>query len=445
MANPVLWGMEQIKRFNHLIWHTPLSEISRGKTFLFKQLKIIMLTARGFLNDKVQLRASALTFYSLLSIIPVAAIAFAIAKGFSLDQNLEFLIKDKFNAHQEVLNWLLKNARSAIEETRGGYIAGVGMIVLFWSVMSLLHHIENSFNHIWQVRSSRPWYRKFTDYITIMLIAPVFIILSSSIKVFIGTELAEYMTRAPILDFFKPLISFLFKFAPYLISWIVLTILFIIMPNAKVKFIPAMISGIVAGSILQILQWLYVDLQFGITKLSAIYGSFAAVPLLILLLQSSWIVVLLGAELSFANQNFSHYELESVSLNISNYQKRAVMIMILQMIIRSFSLGEKPISAETIAHNLKIPVRLSRDILQDLTNAKLVSVLHEHEHKERLYQPALDINKMTISFVFSRLDKKGIGQVVVSRTKDYDKVISILEKFDRLIAKSDSNILIKNL
>jgi membrane protein len=445
MANPVLWVMEQIKRLNHLIWHTPLSEFSRGKTFLFKQLKIIMLAARGFLNDKVQLRASALTFYSLLSIIPIAAIAFGIAKGFSLDKNLEQLIINNFNAHPEVLEWLLRNARNAIEQTRGGPIAGVGVIVLFWSVMSLLNRIETSFNHIWQVRSSRLWHRKFTDYLTIMLIAPVFIILSSSLKVFIGTELAEFMTRAPILDFFKPLISSLIKLAPYLISWIVLTILFIIMPNAKVKFVPAMISGIVAGTILQILQWVYLDLQFGITKLSAIYGSFAAVPLLLILLQSSWIVVLLGAELTFANQNFLHYELESISLNISHYHKRALVVMILHMIIQNFSLGEKPISAETIAHNLKIPVRLARDILQDLANAQLVSVLHESEHKERLYQPALDINKMTVSFVFSRLDKKGIGQKVVSRTKDYNKVISILDKFDKLMAKSDSNILIKDL
>jgi membrane protein len=445
MANPVIWVLEQIRRLNHLIWHTPLSEISKGKTFLFKQLKIIMLAARGFSNDKVQLRASALTLYSLLSIIPFAAIAFAIAKGFALDQKLELFIQNNFNAHQEVMNWLLNTATNAIKETRGGYMAGVGMIILFWSVMSLLHHIENSFNHIWQVRTSRPWYRKFTDYITIMLIAPVFIILSSSIKVFIGTELAEFMTRAPILDFFKPVISFLFQFAPYLISWIVLTILFIIMPNAKVKFVPALISGIVAGTILQILQWMYVDLQFGITKLNAIYGSFAAVPLLILLLQSSWIVVLLGAELTFANQNFLNYELESVSKNISNYQKRALIIMILHMIIRNFSIGEKPISAETIAHTLKIPVRLARDILQDLTNATLVSVLHENEHKERLYQPAMDINRLTVGFVFNRLDKRGIGQIFISRTKDYNRVIGILEKFDKLMNKSDANILIKDL
>jgi membrane protein len=445
MVNPVSWVLSQVKRLNEVIWNTPLSEISKGKTLLVRQLRIVVLAARGFSNDNVQLRASALTFYSLLSVIPIAAIAFAIAKGFSLDQNLETLITDKFQAHQEVLNWLLKNARSAIEETRGGYIAGVGMVILFWSVMSLLQHIESSFNHIWQIRSSRPWYRKFTDYLTIMLIAPVFIILSSSITLFISNGLSEYMLRAPILNFFKPVISFLIRFIPYFLSWIGLTVLFIIMPNAKVKFRAAAISAIIAGTILQVIQWLYIDLQFGITKLSAIYGSFAAIPLFIIWLQSSWIVVLLGAEISFANQNVSRYEFESEALNISNYQKRALMLLILHMIIRNFSMGEKPISAEYIAVSLKIPVRLARDILQDLSSVNLVSIIHENEQKERLYQPALDINRLTVSFVFSRLDKKGVGQVMVSKNKDYDKVIAMLEKFDKLIAKSDSNILIKDL
>jgi membrane protein len=213
-------------------------------------------------------------------------------------------------------------------------------------------------------------------------------------------KLPDYMSNAPILDFFKPVISFLVKFAPYLLSWIALTILFIIMPNAKVKFIPALISGIIAGTLLQGIQWLYIDLQFGISKLGAIYGSFAAVPLFIIWLQSSWIVVLLGAEISFANQNISRYEMESEALNISNFQKRALVLMMMHMIIRNFTLGEKPISATYIAANLKIPVRLARDILQDLTNSNLVSIIHENEEKERLYQPAIDINRLTVSFVF---------------------------------------------
>jgi len=445
MVNPVSWTLDLIKKLNEVIWRTPLSELSRGKTFIFKQLRIIVLAARGFYNDKVQLRASALTFYSLLSIVPIAAIVFAIAKGFDVDNNIKIIIHEKFVSQQKNFDWLLAEAETAIAKTSGGYMAGIGIIILFWSVMSLLTNIESSFNHIWQIRTSRPWHRKITDYLTIMLIAPVFIILSISITLFITINLPDYMVNAPILDFFKPVISFLVKFAPYLLSWVGLTVLFIVMPNAKVKFVPALISGIIVGTLLQIIQWLYIDLQFGISKLGAIYGSFVAVPLFIIWLQSSWIVVLLGAEISFANQNLSRYEMESEALNISNYQKRALIVMILHMIIRNFSLGEKPISASYIAANLKIPVRLARDILQDLSSVNIVSIIHENEEKERLYQPAIDINRLTVSFVFSRLDKKGVEQIMVIRNKDYEKVISMLEKFDRLVAKSDSNILIKDL
>ncbi len=445
MAKPIPWALIQIKRLNETIWHTSLSDISRSRMFIIRQLRIIVLAARGFINDKVQIRASALTFYSLLSVVPVAAIAFAIAKGFGLDQNLEQLITDDLQSQQEVVNWLLKNARNAIQETRGGYIAGVGMIILFWSVMSLLGQIESSFNHIWQVPSSRLWYRKFTDYLTIMLIAPIFLILSGSITVFVNTELSDFISRAPILNFFKPVVAFLVRFAPYMLTWVALIILFIIMPNTKVKFVPALVSGIIAGTLLQILQWLYIDLQFGIAKLSTIYGSFAAIPLFILWMEASWIIVLLGAELSFANQNIARYEVESEALFISHYQKKALVLMIMHMIIRNFSSGDKPISAENIAEKLKIPVRLARDILNDLGNSDLVSVIHENERQERLYQPALDINKLSVSFVLNRLDKKGTSQQIIIKSKEYDKVINLLEKFDKLVSKSESNILIRDI
>jgi membrane protein len=444
MANPVSWSLHKIKRLNETIWHTPLAGLSKSKTFIIKQSRIIVLTSRGFSNDKVQLRASALTFYSLLSIIPVAAIAFAIAKGFGLDQNLEGIIAEKFQSLPEISKMLVETSRNALQETSGGYMAGVGIIILFWSVMSLLDNIESSFNHIWQVSFSRTWYRKFTDYLTIMLIVPVFIILSSSITLFVSTTLHDFLSRAPILDFFKPVVSFLVKLIPYLLTWITLTLMFIIMPNAKVKFVPALVAGIITGTILQGLQWLYIDLQFGIYKLSAIYGSFAFFPLFIIFLQTSWIIVLLGAELSFANQNISRYEFESEALNISDYQKRALVLMIMHFIIRNFAKGEKPVSAEGIKKELKIPVRLTRDILKDLSEVELVSAINKNE-QEHFYQPAMDINKLTVSFVFSRLDKKGTGQTMVIKNKEYERVISMLKKFDKLIAKSDSNILIKDL
>ena len=445
MENAVSWVMDWVKRINDLIWHSTKKQSSRWESFIYKQLRIIFLAGKGFSNHKVQLRASALTFYTLLSIIPIAAIAFAIAKGFGLDKNLETLITEQLNSQQEVLNWLLNNARTALEETRGGYIAGVGIIILLWAVMSLLEHIENSFNHIWQIRTSRPWYRQFTDYLTIMLIAPVFLILSSSLTVFISTELTEFMSRADILSIFKPVITFLIRFAPYFLSWIVMTVLYIIMPNTKVEFVPALISGIIAGTILHLLQWLYIDLQFGITKLNAIYGSFAAVPLFIIWIQATWIIVLLGAELTFANQNISRFEMEFESLSISYFQKRALVLMIMEIIIKNFAGGENPLSAEQIAVQLKIPVRLARDLLQDLNSIKLVSIVHENDGEVQLFQPSMDINKLSISYVFSRMDKKGDSPIMISGNENYSKITAILQKFDRLIAKSGSNVLLKDL
>lgn len=445
MTKPAPWALTRLKNLNEAIWHTSLSDISRSRSFLLRQLRIVMIAARGFINDKVQIRASALTFYSLLSVVPVAAIAFAIAKGFGLDQNLEQLITKELQSQQEVVTWLLQNARNAIQETRGGYMAGVGVVILFWSVMSLLGQIENSFNHIWQIPSSRTWYRKFTDYLSIMLIAPVLLILSGSITVFVNTQLSEFISGAPILNFFKPVVAFLVRFAPFFLTWIALTGLFIIMPNTRVRFVPALVSGIISGTLLQILQWLYIDLQFGITKLSAIYGSFAAIPLFIIWMEASWIIVLLGAELSFANQNIARYEVESEALLISHYQKKALVLMMMHMIIRNFTSGGKPISAETIAGKLKIPVRLARDILNDLKNSDLVSVIQESEREERLYQPAMDVNLLTVSYVLNRLDRKGTSEQIIIKSKEYEKVISMLDKFDKTIARSDSNILIRDI
>jgi membrane protein len=224
-----------------------------------------------------------------------------------------------------------------------------------------------------------------------------------------------------------------------------MTILFIIMPNTKVKFKPALISGIIAGTILHLLQWVYFELQFGITSLNAIYGSFAAIPLFIIWLQTSWIIVLLGAELTYANQNIRRYEQEFESLKISYFQKRALVLMIMKKIAKNFSAGEIPLSAEKIALALNIPVRLTTDILQDLNSIHLVSIVNGNNDSEQLFQPALDINKLTISFVFSCMDQEGQSHITISKNEDYGKIVSLLEKFDTMIDQSGNNLLVKDL
>jgi membrane protein len=288
-------------------------------------------------------------------------------KGSGLEAELERQLMQAFANSAELMDTVLEIKDSTLQDTKGGYMAGIGVIILFWSVMQLLGHIESSFNSIWQVRQSRPFTRKMADYIAIMLVAPVFIITASSVTVFINTNLSASLENAPLLESMKWLIGTLVKFSPYLIMWFVLTFTYIVLPNIKVKFGSALIAGIVAGTLLQIVQWLYIDLQIGITRLSAIYGSFAAIPLFIIWIQTSWLIVLLGAEISFAHQNVMRYEFESDSHSISNYHKRILSLLIMNTIVKNFHEGKPPVGAEMIAADHRIPVRIASEIMYSLS------------------------------------------------------------------------------
>lgn len=445
MARPIKWILDKFRQFNHAVWNTSLSQASRGRGIVIKYIRTIVLAARGFRQDKVQLRAASLTLYTLLSIIPMAAIAFAVAKGFGLEGDLEGRLTSEFASQQEVLGWILSVADNALQSTKGGYMAGIGVVILLWSVMQLLDHFESSFNHIWQVRQQRPWIRKFTDYLAIMLIAPVFVILSSSITVFISTKLTGFMETARILEAFKPLITFLLKLTPYVMVWLVLTFVYIVLPNTKVRFGSAFLAGIVAGTLLQFVQWFYIDLQIGITRLSAIYGSFAAFPLFMVWIQTSWLIVLLGAELSFANQNVLRYEFESDSINISSYQKKILTIMILSAFVKRFYQGKEPVGAEIIAASMRIPVRISSEIIHDLTEAGLLVQLVGDKNKQRIYQPGLDINKMTVGFVLDKLEKNGSELPTVIRDSKYEKVAGMIETCTSVVSESGAEMLIRDI
>jgi membrane protein len=231
------------------IWRIRLKDIPRSKSFFLKQLRIIVLAVRGFDEDRCQLRASALTFYSLLSIVPVIAILFGIAKGFGFQEVLEKELLEKFSAHQAVLVQVMGFAKSLLETTKGSLIAGIGLAILFWTVIKVLGSIERSFNNVWGVKNPRPWSRKFTDYIAVILIAPLLFVLSSSITVFITSQVTFITEKFALLGFFSSLIFFLLKLVPYCIVWILFTFIYIFMPNTKVKFTSGLVAGIVAGSI----------------------------------------------------------------------------------------------------------------------------------------------------------------------------------------------------
>lgn len=422
------------------IWRLPLKDLPPRKTFLIKQLRIIILALRGVHEDKILLRAPALTFYSMFSIVPIVALAFGIAKGFGLEMYVERQLEAALAGREEVFNWVMNLTESFLRQTHGGTVAAVGLIILLYTITMLLVNIEESFNKIWQVDKARPWARKFSDYFAMMFVAPLFFILASALTVFLNTQIQEF--RGSLLN---PVLLFIVSLIPYILIWIIFTLLYIIMPNTKVKFGSALIAGIIAGTLFQLVQWAYIAFQIGAARFGAIYGSFAALPLLLLWMQVSWIVVLFGAELSFANQHVNNYEFETETKNISPFNKKILALYIMHLLVRNFQTGEKPVSADGVSNLLQIPNSLTRNILNELCAIGLVSETETSQSKEQSYQPALDIHQVSIKMVIDRLEKKGMDVLIAKPSQSLEKLSDAMHGFFTKLEKSRENHLLKDI
>jgi membrane protein len=236
----------------------------------------------------------------------------------------------------------------------------------------------------------------------------------------------------------------LLKLLTYLTIWVAFTFIFSFMPNTKVRFTSALIGGIVAGTIFQLVQWVYINFQIGVAKYGAIYGSFAALPLFLIWLQTSWFIVLFGAEVSFAHQNVETYEFEPDCLSVSRSFKTLLSLLIAHQLVHRFCEGEKPGDASGLSHELDIPVRLVRQILYELSESGVLSEVKKGEDKELAYQPAIDVNKITVKFVLDRLEQHGTSSIPVPRSGELDKLSDSLRQFGEIIEKSPANLLLKN-
>ena len=383
----------------------------------------------------------------LFFVVPVVAILFGVAKGFGFETMLKRELFEKFpgEAQQEVLWKVYEYAESLLQVTKSGVIAGIGLIILFWSVINVLSEIEGALNDIWEIRESRSWGRKFSDYLAIMMISPIFILMSGSITVFIKTQLTLITQKVALLGILSPLISFSFELTPYVLVWILFTILYIIMPNTRVSLKAGFLGGVVAGTLYQIAQWAYISFQISTAKFNAIYGSLAALPLFLMYLQISWWIVLFGAELSFANQNVDTYEFEPDSLKVSPRYKKLLTLQIIHLLIKRFENGDpSPIDSQ-ISKQLHMPIRLVHVILSRLVKSGLVSEIKTKSDKEFAYQPARDINQLTIQSVLQALDHEGIEDIPVAKTEDYQALSEALQDFSEAMERLPANKLLKDI
>jgi membrane protein len=434
-----------IKFIKEEIWMVELTNYPKFVSFLIRQLRIIILAWQGFQKNRISLHASALTFYSLISVVPVAALAFGISKGFGFEKYLENFIRGLFVEREDlkaVGEYIIDFANNMLLEINGGFIAGIGLIVLFWAVMQVLGNIEDSFNAIWEIKKARPLIRKFSDYLAMMLILPILFLMSSTVTVY----LSNYVTDSTgLLQYLGPFVTFLVKLIPYILIYFLFTLLYVVMPNTKVNIKYGLYAALISGTIYQITQWIYIEFQVGVSRYGAIYGSFLAVPLFLVWMQLSWLIVLLGAELSFAYQNIEKYEFESEALKIPPDKKRLVTLLILHHIVKGFIEGSPPLSASQVSHTLEIPIRLVRDILFDLNESGLIAETTTESPKERAFLPAVDINRMTISFVQNKLDMHGQDLSIAGDNEDLKNLVVVRAELFKAMEKSPANKLLKDI
>ncbi|WP_338392778.1 YihY/virulence factor BrkB family protein [Fulvitalea axinellae] len=433
------------KFFTKDIWVSKFSGLSRPMLIGLRVLRIVWLAVKGFFEDRCMLQASGLTYYTLLSVVPVLALAFAIAKGFGYDQVLEREILSGLEGHEQVAKQALEFARSMLKNTKGGPLAVVGIVVLLYSTMSLLFNIEEAVNDIWDLRVSRPLNRKLTDYLTILISTPLLVIIAGSMTVYISGEVENVASKYELLRFAQPLIYKSLKLTSVGLLWIAFTMLFYIMPYTKVSIRAAFISGAVTGTAFHLLQWGLIAFQIGVARYNAIYGSFAALPLFLLWLQLSWSVILFGAELAYAIQHVRLFTFSKGDLKLSVRDRHVMFVAVCRFVVLRFMEDGKAPTASDISRKLQLPLLYVQRSLGSLVSSGLLSVVKVNYAEAPAYQPALDPNKITLAYALEKMDDYGKITVDFPKGKDIVTVREYMDGLNELFRESDRNKLLHEL
>ncbi len=369
--------------------------------FLLKTVAVVVVSVDRFIKDASTISASALTFYSTLSFIPVVALILAIARGFGADESLQNWLKEQSYTNPEVIQWIMDIAAKALDNTKGGLIAGFGVVLLIWSVIRMLSSTELAMNRIWGVKKGRTLVKKFTDYMSILFIAPILVVLISSMNVFMMSNLQVYAMDEGLLSYASVALKAILTIVPYVLVWFLFIFLYMFMPTTPVRFKYALVAGIVAGTIFQIVQWFYIRFQVGVSSYNAIYGGLAALPLLLVWLQLSWSIVLWGTELCYIMRNRHFLYRENMYAGKRWVDNVDVTLKMLTFISDEYTHNHGGPTLASICKRLRMSSSKVRIILQELVDKKVLVEVREDDDVS--YFPAVDFHQLAYSDIIVRL------------------------------------------
>ena len=386
------------------IWQVQREDISPVRYLLYEVIKKVLLAVEYFTTKRMVDSAAALTYSTLLAIVPIMAVVFAIARGFGYNKYIETWFREALSSQPQVAEAIIGFVNSYLVHTKSGIFLGIGLLFMLWTVIMLISNIEKAFNDIWQVSTPRSIFRTITDYMAMFLLAPIIIVVTSGISIMMATfanGIGETLIVGPTLRFFLRLL-------PYIIMSGVFIALYVFMPNTKVKIKSAIIPGILAGVAMQGLQLVYIHSQIWVTGYNAIYGSFAALPLFMLWVQISWTICLFGAELAYTNQNLEKFAFRASTDDLSHRYRLLLSAYLMTLICRRFEEGKKPYTALELKLETNIPIRITHDLLENLTRVHLLSEMtNDEKGTEAVYQPAESTARLSVGMMIDRLEAEG--------------------------------------
>lgn len=384
-----------VKQLDKILRQTDPADYQGLRKNSARFLQIILLAARDFLCDQCMLRASALAFTTILSLVPFLALTFSVLKGFGVQHRVEPLIMAQLSGgSQEVASRII----NYIDNTSMGSLGAFGLLALIATVITLLGNIEEALNAIWGVDETRSLQRKFSDYLSVVIVGPILIFIAVSMTSFLQSQailkwLVENSYAGDILVAILQLI-------PYMITWIALTFLYIYIPNTRVRIKPALLGGVLAGTCWQLAQWGYIHFQVGVAKYNAIYGTVAVLPIFMIWIYASWLIVLFGAEIVHACQNITVFRRELRTPAINFRLRELLALAILQDVVTAFVSGAPGWTARRLEDELDLPARILRELLDELVVSGLLVTTGE---EPAAYLPAREPDQILMTDVLAIL------------------------------------------
>ncbi len=288
------------------IWRLDFSELGRFKNNLIRHLKIGIITARNSSSLRVGREAVFLSFFGMLATVPFVAVIFAVASSFGLDKELSDLLYNSFPTSTQLINAILGWARNVLNTIHSGTFGWISFLTFVWMIFWLMLCVEDAFNRIWKVEKSRNLIKRFFVYITILFLAPFVLLMF----LYGGAYYASFVNSLNHLGVIDFITSKLYWVVFYVGTVIIMATLYKLIPHSKVYFTPCLKASVISGLAFVLIQYLYLETQLMVTRLSTVYGIFAAIPLFMIWMNFCWNIILYGASLSYAFQHVNDYNPE---------------------------------------------------------------------------------------------------------------------------------------